>query len=297
MGFDAFDYINCSGVLHHLATPEDGVRALSSVLAPGGAIGAMVYGELGRIGVYHAQDILRMLCGQDELSSQVDLAKQVLPALPHSNWLIKNESQKFTDALNDAEIVDRFLHTCDQAYRVPGCIGLMAAGGLRIAEFLPALFYQPETFITDPIILERVKAMDRLDQCAFTELVCGIISTHSFFAVREDDAPCPPLTLDDSSAVPELLPMSGDHLANVVKRQNALSLKLGGVTFNKPFRLSPVAERFLRGIDGVTPLADICVQATGVELSPATYAQFTKEISMLFKLLNGTTSLVLHKGK
>jgi SAM-dependent methyltransferase len=297
MGLGTFDYINCSGVLHHLTAPEDGIRALASVLSPGGAVGIMVYGELGRIGIYHAQDMLRMLCGTDELSTQLEIAKGLMPALPHSNWLIKNQALKFTERLNDAEIVDRFLHTCDQAYRVPGCIGLMAAAGLRITEFVPSLFYQPETFIFDPAVLERVKAMDRLDQYAFTELASGLISTHSFFAIREDDAPCPPLTLDDPSAVPDLLPMSGDNLANVVKRKNELSLTLGGVTFNKPYALSPVAERFLRGIDGVTSLADLCAQATGCEVSPATYAHFKREISVLFELLNGTTCFVLRKGE
>ena len=69
-----FDYINCSGVLHHLVEPEAGARALASVLAPHGALGVMVYGELGRIGVYHAQDMLRLVCGDAPLDQQVGLA-------------------------------------------------------------------------------------------------------------------------------------------------------------------------------------------------------------------------------
>jgi ubiquinone/menaquinone biosynthesis C-methylase UbiE len=32
LGLDKFDYINCSGVLHHLAVPDAGLRALRSVL-------------------------------------------------------------------------------------------------------------------------------------------------------------------------------------------------------------------------------------------------------------------------
>ena len=114
-----FDYINCSGVLHHLEHPEEGAKALASVLAPHGVLGVMVYGELGRTGVYHAQDMMRLLCGSDPLPEQVNLAKRLLPALPHSNWLVKNQEQKFTAQLDDAEIVDRFLHTCDRLPR-PG---------------------------------------------------------------------------------------------------------------------------------------------------------------------------------
>jgi 2-polyprenyl-3-methyl-5-hydroxy-6-metoxy-1,4-benzoquinol methylase len=38
-GLGPFDYIDCCGVLHHLPDPEAGLRALLSVLAPGGGMG------------------------------------------------------------------------------------------------------------------------------------------------------------------------------------------------------------------------------------------------------------------
>ena len=104
MGIGHFDYINCSGVLHHLEEPEAGSKALASVLAPGGALGIMVYGELGRTGVYHAQDMLRMICGSDAMDKQVEVARRLLPTLPHSNWLVKNNEQQFKPELDDIEV-------------------------------------------------------------------------------------------------------------------------------------------------------------------------------------------------
>jgi SAM-dependent methyltransferase len=41
-GLGPFDYIDCCGVLHHLPDPAEGLRALLSVLAPGGGLGLMV---------------------------------------------------------------------------------------------------------------------------------------------------------------------------------------------------------------------------------------------------------------
>ena len=56
-----FDQIVCTGVLHHLADPDTGLRALRNVLAPGGAMHLMVYAAYGRAGIYMMQDYCRLL--------------------------------------------------------------------------------------------------------------------------------------------------------------------------------------------------------------------------------------------
>ena len=56
-----FDQIVCTGVLHHLADPDTGLRALRNVLAPSGAMQVMVYAPYGRAGIYMMQDYCRLL--------------------------------------------------------------------------------------------------------------------------------------------------------------------------------------------------------------------------------------------
>ena len=56
-----FDHIVCTGVLHHLADPDAALSALTAVLAPDGALSAMVYAPYGRTGVYMIQDYCRRL--------------------------------------------------------------------------------------------------------------------------------------------------------------------------------------------------------------------------------------------
>src|SRR5262249_62235213 len=56
-----FDLIISTGVLHHLADPEAGLRALRSVLRPKGAMYLMLYAPYGRTGVYMLQDYCRKL--------------------------------------------------------------------------------------------------------------------------------------------------------------------------------------------------------------------------------------------
>src|SRR5580692_822208 len=58
---ETFEYVVCTGVLHHLTDPDAGLRALREVLAPSGAIHVMVYAPYGRAGVYMLQDYCRRL--------------------------------------------------------------------------------------------------------------------------------------------------------------------------------------------------------------------------------------------
>ncbi len=68
----AFDYIDASGVLHHLPDPLAGLHVLVSVLKPDGAIGIMTYGALARSGVYPMQQLQRLLTGAHYRDSPVD---------------------------------------------------------------------------------------------------------------------------------------------------------------------------------------------------------------------------------
>lgn len=55
----AFDFIECRGVLHHLPSPEDGLRRLASVLKPTGGMLLMLYGDLGRTGIYDFHEMVK----------------------------------------------------------------------------------------------------------------------------------------------------------------------------------------------------------------------------------------------
>ena len=47
-----FDLVVCTGVLHHLPDPDQGLCALRDVLRPSGAMRLMVYARYGRAGIY-----------------------------------------------------------------------------------------------------------------------------------------------------------------------------------------------------------------------------------------------------
>ncbi len=129
-GLGPFDYIDCCGVLHHLPDPAEGLRALLSVLAPGGGMGLMVYAPYGRTGVYMMQDALRRLAPPDETPQQrLDIARRVMKHLPETQWLRHNRN--FDDHINggDAGLYDLLLNPRDRAYTVPELSALLRRRG------------------------------------------------------------------------------------------------------------------------------------------------------------------------
>ncbi|MCK6440601.1 MAG: class I SAM-dependent methyltransferase, partial [Planctomycetes bacterium] len=202
LGIAPFDYINCCGVLHHLANPDAGLKALEAVLAPGGAMGLMVYGTHGRVGVYQMQELLRRLNGDEpDMRVRIAEARALLEQAPPTNWFKRSES-KHDDhiAFGDAGLYDLLLHSQDRAYTVDECYEFVEQAGMRLSSFayLPYL-YKPETFLYNPALIERLAQRTRREREAIAELLSGKLARHFFFAAREGNTNA---SLSDASLIP-----------------------------------------------------------------------------------------------
>jgi SAM-dependent methyltransferase len=67
-----FDLVVSTGVLHHMADPPAGLKALAGCLRPDGVMALMLYAKYGRIGVELLESVFRDLgLGQDDASVQL----------------------------------------------------------------------------------------------------------------------------------------------------------------------------------------------------------------------------------
>jgi 2-polyprenyl-3-methyl-5-hydroxy-6-metoxy-1,4-benzoquinol methylase len=206
LGLGRFDYINCSGVLHHLERPDEGLAVLESVLADDGALGVMVYGKYGRTAVYQMQELFRLVDGGDgDRQARIARARALLASLPPTSWWKRGEKQdqQWADEMDDAEIYDLFLHSRDRAYTVPElCEWIERGHGLHLRFTDPLRGHSPyrvEKYISSAqsALLDRIKSLGNREQEAIAEIIGGDIYTHTFYATRQPDSAASPEDLDN----------------------------------------------------------------------------------------------------
>jgi len=282
-----FDYIDCCGVLHHLEDPVAGFKALRSTLAPGGGMGVMVYGELGRTGVYDTQEMLRSLKKEgDSAATRIDIARRLLSSLPESNRLKRNSFVK--DHLsNEAGLFDLLLHARDCPYRVHEIYEALDQSGLGMVGFVAPANYDPDYFVTDAKLKARLSLLNEPEREAFAELHTGNIKKHMFYCAASDSVLRSRVAAFDPKMIPVLHNVQLEPILEMLDEGKPLTARREGL--RAEFPLPPRAVEILRLCDGTRTFKDI-----RKALSPAPPAQeFLESAQQIYRAFNGLNLLLL----
>lgn len=285
--FGEFDYIDCCGVLHHLPVPQEGFASLARALKPTGGLGLMVYGELGRTGVYDAQAMLRDLARAGESGSdKVALAHKLLAALPPSNRLRRNPL--IGDHLStDAGLYDLLLNSQDRAYRVPDLVTEIETAGMRVASFIEPSRYDPALYLRDKAVLQRLDGMSLEERAGFAELLAGNMKKHIVYCVRRDNQTETVATPKGPGAIPVLRDAPGPEFAKNMPPGAAFSASLDGLDFSMP--LPPLARDILLLCDGRRNLDEIRKSLPGAP----DWFRFKPQFDAVYRALNGFNKMLL----
>ncbi len=181
----SFDLIVCTGVLHHLADPDCGLRALRDVLSRKGAMQIMVYASYGRAGIYMLQEYCRMLRIGTTANDLRDLSA-LLEALP-SNHPLAELLRRAKDFRRPEAIADALLHPRDRAYTVPELYAWLERCGMSFGRWVEQAPYLPQcSALANTGHGERLKALAAPAQHAAAELFRGTMTQHRVIAYRSD---------------------------------------------------------------------------------------------------------------
>ena len=200
-----YHYINMVGVLHHVDHSRAALRRVAkAALHPNGTIGLMVYGSLGRIGIYAVQAALQLLHARGNTSgggaegapeARIRDAADLLQSLPPgASWWRAPAVARSDEALGrmgGAGLFDLLLHGLDAPYTLPQLRSEAAASGLRVAALLTGKLYDWRAWLNfsearrHPMLMERLARLS--DSQAAGELLSGHVRKHWAF-LRHYDA-------------------------------------------------------------------------------------------------------------
>jgi SAM-dependent methyltransferase len=267
-----FDLIVCTGVLHHLADPEQGLRVLRGLLKPDGVIHLMVYAPYGRAGIYLLQDFCRRAGVQATKAGIRDLiaALAVLPQ-DHPLTVPLREAPDFRD---QAALADALLHPQDRAYSVPQLFELLGGAGLTFCRWLRQAPYSPLCGVMSVIPQSAQLAQLPLDeQYAAAELFRGTMLRHSVVARRVECAGSArrisfadeaflqyvPIRLPDTVCIPRRPP--SPTAAVLINRAHGYS--------DLVLPINAREQQLYEAIDGERTIAEIAGSSRGLDVERA----------------------------
>jgi SAM-dependent methyltransferase len=266
-----FDLIVCTGVLHHLADPDAGLRALGSVLRPGGVMYVMLYAPYGRTGVYMLQDYSRRL-GIGSSAQEIGDLAAVVKALPQNHPLAAL-MRGSRDSENGHALADALLNPRDRSYSVPQLFEFIERNGLRFERWYSQAPYLPRCgAIAATPHATRLGALSEREQYAAMELWRGTLASHSVIVSRADASPMSTKPrFDDQADWPRYVPV---RLPGTVCVQQRLPAGAAGVLLSRYHThpdliviIDALEKQMLDAVDGRRSIAQI-VDGAGDRLLP-----------------------------
>ncbi|MGH3560258.1 MAG: class I SAM-dependent methyltransferase [Mycobacterium sp.] len=246
LGLD-FDLVVSTGVLHHMADPLVGMKALARCLRPDGVIGVMLYAKYGRIGIELLESVFQdMELRQDDAS--VQMVKHALSLLSPDHP-VQSYLKIAPDLPSDAALVDTFLHGRQQSYSVDSCLEFVTSAGLEFQGWLiKAPYYAHDLVVPGGTFYPAVNALPEAKIWSVMERIHTLNARHFFMACRPD-RPKETYAIDFSTT---------DCLDYVPMLR--MRCGISGTEIFRPgwrMRLNPAQLPFVQNIDGRRTIREI----------------------------------------
>ena len=246
-------------MLHHLADPDAGLRALRGVLKPDGAMHLMVYAPYGRTGIYMLQDFCKRLGirpGDSEIRDLLAALRMLPPGHPLETLL-----REAPDFRQEAAVADALLHPQDRAYSVPQVFDFIEHAGLTFGRWVKQAPYSPRCGVMAQIPqASRLAQLSVADQYAAVELFRGTMVRHSLVVYRNDNPGVQTVSFADDAWL-GYVPV---RMSETICVREGLPPGAAAVLINRTHTyrdlflpIAPAEKRMFDAIDGERTISDI----------------------------------------
>lgn len=167
-----FDYISCSGVLHHLKDPEIGLKNISDCLKPEGLMSLLLYSRPARYFIHKVQTILKQLVGEtQDFEAGLIACRNLFNDLPSSHP-IKADYLKSYEAVkqqlgqemadSDEFLVDTYLNRCEHSYDLKEIYQFLDSSDLKLIHFVDEMNWDPHIIL--PTLSPFLNTMSRSEK-------------------------------------------------------------------------------------------------------------------------------------
>ncbi|TGE15081.1 class I SAM-dependent methyltransferase [Hymenobacter elongatus] len=130
---EEFDYIICTGVVHHNANPELTLAKLAGALKPTGVIEFMVYNYYHRLMTTACQNAVRTFYNREEsldMDLEMTIVKKLIAHFPFRNLM--GEYMRTHHSAPEAKIADCLLQPVEYSYTIESLAKLVGHGNLEL---------------------------------------------------------------------------------------------------------------------------------------------------------------------
>lgn len=273
-----FDLIMSTGVLHHLASSETGMKALAECLRPDGAVALMLYARYGRTGVEMLQSVFRDL-GLKQDDDGIRVVNETIGMLdPQHPFLVYRDAAP--DLYYDAGLVDTCLHGRDRSFTTNDCIDLVTQAGLVFQRWFHNAPYYPHDInnLSAPAteFFQVMSALPEQQMWSVLERLRTANSCH-FYIAAHPDRPKSSYEIDFSSK----------QALDYVPRMR-LSCNLNGAQIHRPhwdMTLNAAELPFAQHINGQRTIREIAAAIAGDETDGIKLDLYEKFGRTLFRSL------------
>ena len=193
-----FDFIISTGVLHHLPSPETGLKSLKNKLKPDGIMYLMLYGRQGRSEINLMQHLLNTLePDRAAFDERITIMKEVIEYLQGSNEQHRLKTSPSmvnylaTHNYKVEELVDAFLHINENAYEVKDIFEFLATADMKFISF----YDEPTRAIPPGLpdkLQNRIRSLPDLQRYMVLENLDGYKRIQSFYCAHSNFEYDPP---------------------------------------------------------------------------------------------------------